>query len=178
MNGQVDEAVGHHYSESQGEENAHPSEGALGVAVAEDGTEHDQRQRRLDGELGEVEAELDRRLTAVDGQGEGVSDELSGNEPQRVGEEQPDHQGHLAHREGVGIPAELEMHHGQLGQIDQRDHHQPGETHRGVQGRQVTDGPGERRRRHDLSGYEKPYPPVPGVLCASPTRSHRIGRSS
>jgi hypothetical protein len=77
--------------------------------------QHQQRETLREGELSEVEGQLDRGEPAVEHQQRGGPDHAAQNEIARIREQQAEHERKVAERERVRAAAELHVHHAALG---------------------------------------------------------------
>ncbi len=116
--GEIDEDFGGGQSHECRGQRTDPAEETAPVPQGGHEPERGDGQRRLKGELGQVEYQLDGGLSPVDGQHEGVTQDLSDDQFDRVGEEESYDQRQLAHREGMCVPAEAQMNHRQFGEVE------------------------------------------------------------
>ena len=128
-NDQVDGGVSHHVGGDHGDEDGGPAP-RLGRArppqQLQDGQGHDalrEPQR-------EVHDQLDPRLTRVQQECGGLTQQARGDQHPRVHEEQPDHQRHLAEQEAVGLVAELQVEHQEATHGEHRRQQQQGDVGR------------------------------------------------
>ncbi len=142
-----------------------------------DRVEHDDGDARLEEEMANVERGLQRALAPVEHERAPGADELGDREHQGVDEEQADDEGDLAQRERVGLATELQVHDVDLGEVEHRREHEPGDAEAAAQRRQV---PHERGIEDDAgdrqTGVEEPDPGRPGQAGRRRARPRSPGR--
>ena len=102
--------------------------GRLGGGAAEQKVEYDDREGRFEGEVAEVERQLDQRLAAQRSQTGRRADDVADDEIDRRGEDQPDDERDLAQRERVRLAPELEVNDVGLGEIEADGQRPPRES--------------------------------------------------
>ena len=125
--------------------------------LGDDAVEDEDGQCRGNGELREVEGDLDRREPPMEDVDEPGSHERAREQLRRAGEQQPEHHRHVGQREGMGAAPELQVDHAKLA---------GGEAERDQPPRQVrcrkrpvpADGAEqEREREHPEQRGERPH---------------------
>ena len=103
-----------------------------GPGDADEQVDDTDRDHRAEQELGEVEAELDRPLPPADDQRQSGADQASNDVLGGCEEEDPVHDGDLAHRERVGASADVKVDDLGFGHIEERGQEPPRERNRGL----------------------------------------------
>ena len=135
---------------------------ADGVAAGSQQGEERHRHRSAEGEVPEVEGELQRGLMPMQRQGHGGAEEAGQDHRHRTVEEQPDDQGALAEREGLGLAPKLDVDHADLGDAEERGEQPPGDRVRRRRLRKRDDGRRGEGGRPGEGGGEQRHPPHAG----------------
>jgi hypothetical protein len=117
-----------------------------------------------DCEIGQVEGQLQRRLTAMQRERDGGTGDHREHHHQRRREEESDHEWQLTQREGVSIAAELNVDDEDLGGAEQRNEDPPGDLtrrrNRVEMGHDLDQQKDRGRHQHDGQKLDAMSPPA------------------
>ena len=153
----LDDAAGEHRHQ-----HAEKAQRAQGIVVIHEVHEEHRHDTVGNGEIGEVERELQGRLAAVDRQRERCPGDHREQDDQRWREEEPDNERQLTERERLRVAAELDVDDEHLRRREERDEHPPGDLARrgdGPQRGNDLDQEDDRRRHEDDRQQVDAVPP-------------------